>query len=141
MTYPADFADAHRRHLEDAELLFENARWANADHLYGLSAECGLKAIMLRLEMDVDDVSGEPREPKHKQHLPKLWRVFENFAREHGGGRYVDLLSGHRRFKNWSINNRYARRRNFQDADVRPHRDAAWGISEVVRSVKWERMT
>ena len=135
MTYPADFADAHRRHLEDADLLFENARWPNADHLYGLSVECGLKAIMLRLGMDI------ALRPEHKKHLPELWRVFKGFAREHGGGRYVDLLSDCGRFKNWSVNNRYARRRNFQDEDVRPHRDAAWGISEVVRSVDKERMT
>ena len=31
MPRPADFADAHRRHWTDAELLFERERWANAD--------------------------------------------------------------------------------------------------------------
>jgi hypothetical protein len=54
MTYPADFADAHRRHWEDAELLFAHDRWANADQLYGFSAECGLKTVMQALGMNTD---------------------------------------------------------------------------------------
>jgi len=42
----ADFLDAHERHWTDAEILFAQGRFANADHLYGLSAECGLKWLM-----------------------------------------------------------------------------------------------
>lgn len=45
MSRPAHFVDAHRRHWDDAELLLGNARWANADQMYGFSAECGLKAV------------------------------------------------------------------------------------------------
>ena len=33
----ADFFDANARHHLDADFLFDNQRWANADHLYGLS--------------------------------------------------------------------------------------------------------
>ena len=40
-----DFLDAHMRHWTDAELLYAAQRWANADHLYGISAECGLKGL------------------------------------------------------------------------------------------------
>ena len=53
MTLPADFADVHRRHWEDAELLFMSERLGTADHLYGLNAERGLKAVMERLEVPV----------------------------------------------------------------------------------------
>ena len=51
MPLPADFKDAHSRHWVDAELLFGKSRWANADHLYGFSVECGLKAVMAKLGM------------------------------------------------------------------------------------------
>ena len=51
MPYDTDFADAHRRHWEDAELLHDHGRWANADQLYGFSAECGLKAVMRILDL------------------------------------------------------------------------------------------
>ncbi len=38
-----DFGDAHIRHWKDAELLYCVQHLANADHLYGMAAECGLK--------------------------------------------------------------------------------------------------
>jgi hypothetical protein len=50
----ADFLDAHERHWQDAELLLTNQRLANADHLYGMSAECGLKRLMLAFGMTYD---------------------------------------------------------------------------------------
>lgn len=40
---PSDFLNAHHRHWTDAELLYSQDRRANADHLYGLSAECGVR--------------------------------------------------------------------------------------------------
>lgn len=46
-----DFHDAHERHWDDAERLFEAQRWANADHLYGVAAECGLKWLMVHFGM------------------------------------------------------------------------------------------
>ena len=140
LPHAVDFTDAHRRHLEDAELLFERQRWANADHLYGLSAECGLKAVMLSLDMNVD-ASGTPSERRHRRHMPELWPVFEDFAGERGGGAYLASLSDGESFADWSINHRYANRRHFQSANVTPHHDAARRVADVVRRVELERMT
>ena len=47
-----DFLDAHKRHWADAELLYNEDRWANADHLYGMAAECGLKRLILLFALD-----------------------------------------------------------------------------------------
>ena len=70
-----DFADARARHWGDAEVLFARGRWANADHLYGLSAECGLKSVMERLGMPMaDDLP--PR--RYRKHVNDLWRLFED---------------------------------------------------------------
>jgi len=44
-----DYLDAFSRHREDGDLLYDHARWPNADQLYGLSAECGLKAVMVAI--------------------------------------------------------------------------------------------
>lgn len=49
MTMPTDFADAHRCHWKDTELLFVHRRLGNADQIYGFSAECGLNAVMKAL--------------------------------------------------------------------------------------------
>lgn len=65
MTQTTDFGDAHLRHWEDAEFLLSDRRFGNANHLYGFSAECGLKAIMRALGMKVDQ-SGSPTLKKHR---------------------------------------------------------------------------
>lgn len=57
-----DFLDAHRRHWEDAELLHEHARWANANQLYGIAAECGMKRLMLVFGMPLDSNREMPRD-------------------------------------------------------------------------------
>ena len=137
MPHPADFINSHRRHLEDADLLFDEARWPNADHLYGLGAECGLKAVMLNLGMKVDD-SGTPREREHKQHVNDLWPAFQDFAQDRDGGAYLALLPDGEPFDNWSIRDRYASRHHFCCANVALHRDAAHRIDDLVQCAKLE---
>ena len=126
----ADFVDAHRRHWTDAELLYGDRRWPNADHLYGLSAECGLKAVMRRLGMRAET----PR--KYRKHVCELWPIFEDFARERNGVRYLKLLPGGEPFDDWSIDDRYAHREHFDQGRVGPHREAACGIRRMVRSME-----
>ena len=131
MRYPADFADAHRRHLDDAELLLAHHRWANADQLYGLSAECGLKAVMRVLGMPVD-VRGRPP-PKYSNHVQELWPVFVTFARNRNGARFLSILPADTPFDDWSHHNRYAAGRHFRRENVEPHRAAARGIIPMVQ--------
>ena len=64
MAHQEDYSDAHDRHWEDAELLRTRGRLANADHLYGFSAERGLKAAMQSLRM-----------PFRKKHVQDLWPI------------------------------------------------------------------
>lgn len=131
MKYPADFADAHRRHLEDAEMLFGHARWANADQLYGFSVECGLKAVMCLLRMPVDD-EGTPRKSKHRKHVGALWSEFVTFATDRDGAQYLALLPDGEPFADWSEQNRYASRQHFHKAEVAPRRAAAQKIQAMV---------
>ena len=123
----ADFVDAHRRHWKDAELLFEHERWANADHLYGFSAECGLKAVMASLGMPVDS-RGAPQR-KYRKHLPDIWLIFGHFAKGRGKRQYVLIGDP---FSGWSIHDRYANRSHFERACVVPHKCAAGQVCRVV---------
>jgi len=68
---PPDFYDAHERHWVDAELLRDKERWANADHLYGFAAECGLKRLMLAFGMTLD-ASGKPSEREDRTHAKQI---------------------------------------------------------------------
>ena len=137
MVYPADFHDAHLRHWQDAELLFEHQRWANADQLYGLSAECGLKAVMVDLGMPVGR-HGVPTQREHRQHVDALWAEFISFASGRGGVPYVQMLPTANPFAAWSIDNRYAHGRHFSKAAVDPHRAAARTARQMAERAREE---
>ena len=125
MTLPEDYLDAHRRHWTDAECLYEQPRWANADHLYGLSAECGLKAVLT--------AEGQPVENQYKQHVNTLWPRFQTFATGRTNAGYVSMLPAGEPFSNWDISQRYAHQSQFSKVCVEPHRDAARAVRAMVQ--------
>ena len=123
MTYVADFADAHRRHWDDAEVLFQHARWANADQLYGFSAECGLKTVMRSLGMPVNQ-HGVP-EKQYRKHVQEVWPIFQTFVAGHGGQWYLKQLPTGNPFHTWSHHDRYASTVHFSEQSTVPHQHAA----------------
>ena len=134
--YPADFGDANLRHWEDAEFLFEEHRWANADYLYGLSAECGLKALMTAWGLETDE-SGSPADREYRKHVQDLWEPFIVWCGISGNEDYLSGLSADAPFQDWSHHNRYAHRRHFSQLDVARHSEAA----QKVRDMAWHVIT
>ena len=134
-----DYADAHLRHWTDAELLYAEKHWPNADYLYGLSAECGLKAVMRHWKCRPKPGKCRPKPGKRWGHLPELWPTFETFAQGRNDGRYLQLLPVGEPFADWSIHGRYANRKHFDQGRVGPHRDAARGIRVMVDSMELEQ--
>lgn len=131
----ADFRDAHLRHWQDAELLKQAGRWANADQLYGYSAECGLKAVMVANGMPVDE-TGSPTERRHKQHIQYLWGTFRSFVFGRPTASLLHHLPEQNPFARWSQNDRYAASRHFTAATVRSHREAAQQVREFYSHFK-----
>ena len=131
MTLPADFFEAHRRHWGDAEVLYGHERLGNADHLYGFSAECGLKAVMTKLGMPLDRFGG-PSEDRHKKHIQHLWAVFERFATARDGSVYLRELPSRTPFSGWSHHDRYSGTGHLGGNAVARHREAARGILRMV---------
>ena len=130
MSYSADFPDAHARHWRDAELLFEAGRRANADQLYGFSAECGLKAIMVAEGMPVDR-EGAPTQSGHRKHIKELWDIFLAFVSGRRSGRLLRHLPPSNPFADWSHHDRYASSRHFDAAGVvEAHREAAQSVRQ-----------
>jgi len=120
---PIDYRDAADRHWDDAEHLFSASRFANADHLYGLSAECTLKAVMLGLGMRLRP-DGRPEDP-YAVHIDKLWDEFLFFVERKGGDRYAERLRlGANPFSDWNVAQRYHHRSEFTKEKVSVHRDA-----------------
>ena len=124
MVHSADFANAHDRHWRDAELLFQAGRWANADQLYGLSAECVLKAVMVADGLPIKR-DGSPEDQKYRTHVDTLWGIFRAFVQGRPTGQLLHHLPQPNPFTSWSIGNRYANDVHFNRQSVDPHRAAA----------------
>jgi len=123
-----DFLDAHERHWEDAEYLLEANRLANADHLYGMATECGLKCLMEKFGMRLRN--GTPENKKDKAHANDIWVRYETYrSGHHSGASY--LLPASNPYADWDVNQRYARRNNFVQSLVVAHRQGV----EVVRKL------
>jgi hypothetical protein len=126
-----DFLDAHRRHLDDAERLFQAQRWANADHLYGIAAECGLKALIEKLK-------GGPLDSRDKFH------VMEESKPSNAWLKYQTYISGHAKaaklslptinpFSDWLVSQRYANQSNFDCARAQSHKKGATAVAALIR--------
>jgi hypothetical protein len=130
-----DFVDAHKRHWEDAEILFKKERWANADHLYGFSAECGLKALMRKFGMPWDRARGSPSQQKDRQHIDKIWDRYSSYQSGHVNGPGF-ATSTNNPFANWGASDRYANQSNFSQALVNSHQTGANEVRELIKKAQ-----
>ncbi|APW47855.1 SAM-dependent methyltransferase [Rhodoferax antarcticus] len=130
-----DFLDAHRRHLCDADALFSASRLANADHLYGMAAECGLKRLMVAFGMQTDPI-GSPADRKTDWiHADKVWVRYETYRSGHlDGTQYA--LSASNPFIDWKVEQRYAQEQNFNLGRVEPHRTAAQHVHALIKNAE-----
>ena len=120
---PTDFHDAHERHWDDAERLHQALRWANADHLYGMAAECGLKRLMLCFRMVMNPAGTAPKESSDRKHANEIWSRFETYRSGHvdGAGYALSTLNS---FHDWHVNQRYAHQSNFDQIRAQAHQQA-----------------
>lgn len=133
----SDFYDAHLRHLEDAGILYESSRFANADQLFGLAAECGLKKLMIVFGMPFDSTKDIPQSRDDKVHINGCWDRYESYRSGHHAGTHYGLIPVNP-FANWNISDRYAHQSNFSQAYVDPHKMGANEIKKLVAKAKLE---
>lgn len=131
MKLEADYLDAHKRHWEDAELLMASGRLANADQLFGLSAECGIKAlaVILKMKFEKDDW---PNRQEYRGHADKIWGRFQTF--DEGRLRYP--LPEENPFSDWKIDHRYANRNEFKEEHVAAHQSGAKEVQSLIEKAE-----
>jgi len=132
----ADFLDSHIRHWQDAELLYDNNRHANADHLYGFSAECGLKRLMVCFGMTVK-TDGSPSDSKDRIHADKAWDRFESYrsGQATGAAYAVGTINP---FADWKVDQRYVHRSVIDPVRVQAHRTGADKVRNLITQARQE---
>jgi hypothetical protein len=127
-----DFRDASERHFEDGLLLEAQGRLANADHVFGFSAECSLKAVMLGI--------GHPQArggwpDGYRDHVNDLWTGFQSWAHGLLDAKYAAHVPPTNPFSSWNVNQRYWDRRNFTAVQVASHKGASHGCRKLLREL------
>lgn len=129
-SFQTDFLDAMDRHWLDAELLNAQARVANADQLYGLAAECGLKALMLRWGMPFQN--DRPDDPADRKHANGIWDRYETYRQGHAATFALPVANP---FQHWRIEHRYANRADFSASRLQRHQAGAAHVKDLVNQV------
>ncbi len=115
-----NFSASAKRHFNDALLLEESNRLANAGQLYGFCAECGIKALLISLGYPIDDDGSPLNRKEHKKQDPKIPYIREHinqlleikaeidtYASGRNGAKYLALIPSIDSFSDWSVDHRY----------------------------------
>lgn len=112
------YFESARRHFTDAGTLLSSSRLANAGQLFGIAAECGIKAILVASKVPVDHEGSIGRMHGQKgkgfkDHWPQLGQTLIDLAGAIPDSRtattYLSTLSNLAHFSDWLIDHRYWR--------------------------------
>lgn len=113
---PVGYAEAARRHFSDASFLDSHNRKPNAGQLFGIAAECGLKAIAIGcgLKTESDGTIKNPvgtRGRGFKDHMPDLHNALIQFGHllpdGRSSSRYLAMMPNLTGLSDWAIEQRY----------------------------------
>lgn len=128
-----NFTDAFNRHFNDAELLLDKQRFANASHLYGLAAECGLKALMVKFGMPLSDNS--PQDRNDRVHADKIWQRYQSYQSGHIAGAGYGLTVQNP-FSAWSVHQRYWKSSCITEQNAQSHQQGASQVESLVKKAQ-----
>ncbi len=118
-----NFQQAASRHWRDANVLYREGAYENADQLLGLAAECAIKYAL-----------GESGRPHKNVHIDELWdKVTPNYiARQFSTLAVILQQFRPNPWSNWSIEQRYFRDGYVTQPDVDRHKDITKRICGAV---------
>ena len=115
------YDEAAQRHWRDAEWLSGEQRTENADQLYGLAAECAVKAVLSKVPGCLSD--GELA-PAYRKHIDKLWSsILVQGVTKLAPGLQAVVQAGNP-FQDWRVEQRYAGDGVVSSSSMASHRQA-----------------
>lgn len=105
MSFNPDLPAAARRHLEAADSLFEK-RYDVAGYLYGIAAECGIKALMLECGLKPQ---GDHRSDPFYAHFPGLKTQLRDAQLGRKAGTLRKFIENDAFLNNWDTSMRYCK--------------------------------
>ncbi|SOB74599.1 hypothetical protein SAMN04488490_0087 [Marinobacter sp. LV10R510-11A] len=111
-----DYAHAGKRLHRDADYLYDQQRYATASHLYGLSAECSIKAF-------ITQQPGQQKVPY--KHIPELVDDAKRLVNGRRGSHLLNVISSPDFMSGWQIGNRYWDNRYFSQQQCKEFKHSA----------------
>ncbi|WP_058555569.1 hypothetical protein [Thiohalocapsa sp. ML1] len=109
MAYSIDLRNAAHRHLNAANALFDKApHEAVSGYLYGIAAECAIKAMMQQAGMQPLDRSKRRKDDPFFAHFPDLRIMLEAQAQTRLGGTLRRFIADPNFMSQWDTTMRYA---------------------------------
>ena len=125
-----NFTQAALRHWRDAELLKGQGRIDNADHHYGIAAECAIKQALLHLPAFA--MRGTLQNP-YKEHIDVLWNRVNHQSLQQSYPGLLAVVKGGQFFDDWHISQRYSPDNEVSVTAMQKHRAIALQLFKVTR--------
>jgi hypothetical protein len=116
VAFTIDMAIAARRNLDAALKLEAERKHMVAGYLFGIAAECALKAMMVRLRLP--NSTKRDDDPRFA-HFPDLRILLRDQMSGRGSAPLQKFIHDQNFFSGWSILIRYSDGKSFDDARVR----------------------
>ena len=108
-------------------------RSGTADHLYGIAAECALKAVLVGLG-EIPPNAAPASKSGYKVHIDQLWIQYGGTIS--GKGHAALALPPSTPFAQWRAEHRYEDDGLFTETRVEGHRNAALIVFQVLESAR-----
>lgn len=121
MTFAIDLRASARRHLEAADSLLTGKRKDVAGYLYGLAAECAVKAMMYGAFVSGGSATVTRREDPYFSHFPDLKTMLRDNLSGRNGAKLAPFVNNDAFMNSWSTKMRYS-----HGKDISPAWIEAW---------------
>jgi hypothetical protein len=115
MAFAIDMPAAARRNLAAAEILMRGDRKDVAGYLYGLAAECALKAMMRESGCLPLPTDTSTRDNPYFAHFPELRTMLRDCLRGRRGTPLIGFVNNDAFMSNWSTRMRYSHGRDISE--------------------------